>query len=67
MPESRQAPRHSRADRIDVRRRAWRAAFQTTHTIVGVLDEELRATTGMDIQTYDTLLQTYEAGTREYG
>ena len=27
-----------------------------------MLDEELRAATGMDIQTYDTLLQTYEAG-----
>ena len=62
MPESRQAPRLSRADRIDVRRRAWRATFQTTHTLVGVLDQELREATGMDIQTYDTLLQTYEAG-----
>jgi DNA-binding MarR family transcriptional regulator len=62
VPDSRQAPRHSRADLVDVRRRAWRATFQATHTLVGVLDQELREATGMDIQTYDTLLQTFEAG-----
>ena len=62
MPDARQAPRLSRRDRTDVRRRAWRAMFQTTHTLVGVLDQELREANGMDIQTYDALLQTFEAG-----
>lgn len=62
MPDSRQAPRHSHGDRTDVRRRAWRATFQTTHTLASLLDQEMRDATGLDIQTYDALLQTFEAG-----
>lgn len=62
MAESRQPPRVSRGDRSDLQRRAWRATFQTTYTILGVLDREMREATGIDIQTYDVLLHTFEAG-----
>ena len=62
MPDSRQAPRHSHGDRTDVRRRAWRATFQATYTLLSVLDQEMREATGIDVQTYDALLHTFEAG-----
>jgi len=62
VPDPRQAPRYSHGDRADIRRRAWRAMFQATNTLLSALDQEMRAATGIDVQTYDALLHTFEAG-----
>lgn len=37
--------------------------METTGTISMLLDEELRATTPLDLQSYDAMLHTFEAGT----
>jgi DNA-binding MarR family transcriptional regulator len=38
--------------------------METHARITALLDEEMRQATGLDIQIYDTLLRTYEAGDR---
>lgn len=50
------------ADRVSIRRRAWRAIMVMHGTITPLLDDELRHGTDLDLQTYDALLHTYEAG-----
>ncbi|MFQ5948169.1 MAG: MarR family winged helix-turn-helix transcriptional regulator [Acidimicrobiia bacterium] len=57
-----QEPFRGKADRVNVRRRAWRAIMVTHGMITPLLDEELRDGTDLDLQTYDALLHTYEAG-----
>jgi DNA-binding MarR family transcriptional regulator len=57
-----QGPGHGTADRVNVRRRAWRAIMVTHGTITPLLDDELRDGADLDLQTYDALLHTYEAG-----
>ncbi len=54
--------REGRASRVSIRRRAWRAIMVTHGRITPLLDDELRAGTDLDLQTYDALLHTYEAG-----
>jgi DNA-binding MarR family transcriptional regulator len=60
--EKSQAPRRSRADQTDIRRRAWRAIMETHARVTALLEEEMQQEIGLDIPTYDTLLRTYEAG-----
>ena len=61
MGARRQGSVTATADRVDVRRRAWRALMQTVGTVSDTLDRELRARTDLDLQTYDALLHVYEA------
>lgn len=62
MAAKRQDPHVSHGDRVDVRRRAWRAAMVTTSAVADVLDRELRSRTEVDLQTYDAMLHVFEAG-----
>lgn len=52
----------NRAEKTNIRLRAWRAILKMHATIIPTLDGELRDEAGMDLQTYDALLHTYEAG-----
>lgn len=44
------------------RRRAWRALIEFHGALTTIFEGELRDATGLDLQTYDALLHTYEAG-----
>lgn len=46
----------------DPRRQAWRAMMETYGRILSVLERELVAATGIDLQCYDVLLHLSEAG-----
>jgi len=46
----------------DPRRQAWRAVMETHGRILSVLEGELVAATGIDLQCYDVLLHLSEAG-----
>jgi DNA-binding MarR family transcriptional regulator len=48
--------------RADARWRAWRALLEVASFVTGRVDEDLRDRVGIDIQTYDALLHTKEAG-----
>ncbi len=61
VSQSQEASRGT-ADRVSVRRRAWRAIMVMHGTFTPLLDDELRDGADLDLQTYDALLHTYEAG-----
>jgi MarR family transcriptional regulator, 2-MHQ and catechol-resistance regulon repressor len=60
MPRARPAP--SSTERLDARSRAWRALLEVAFFVTQRIDEDLRDQLGIDIQTYDALLHTKEAG-----
>ncbi len=62
-PQSQEEPR--RTAQRTYRDRAWRSIMETHGAIVPILDSELLAKAGIDIQTYDALLHVFEA--REQG
>ena len=58
---SQESVRH-RADRSSRGRRAWRAILVLYGTLTPLLADELQDGADLDLQTYDALLHTYEAG-----
>lgn len=60
MKEDGQATRAP--DRGDARWRAWRGLLEVSSFVTQRIDEDLRDQVGIDIQTYDALLHTKEAG-----
>jgi MarR family transcriptional regulator, 2-MHQ and catechol-resistance regulon repressor len=49
-------------ERVDARSRAWRGLLEVASFVTQRIDEDLRDQVGIDIQTYDALLHTKEAG-----
>jgi DNA-binding MarR family transcriptional regulator len=49
-------------NRVDARWRAWRSVLEVASFVTQRIDEDLRDQVGIDIQTYDALLHTKEAG-----
>lgn len=47
---------------LKIRLRAWRAVLELEGTLTQILDAELRAQAGIELQNYDALLHTFEAG-----
>lgn len=60
MSEGRQGQTSSA--RVDARWRAWRAMLEVSTFVTQRIDEDLRDQVGIDIQTYDAMLHTKEAG-----
>jgi DNA-binding MarR family transcriptional regulator len=54
--------RSGRWDTTDARWRAWRGVLEVSSFVTRRVDEALRDEVGIDIQTYDALLHTREAG-----
>lgn len=50
------------SERVDARSRAWRGLLEVTSFVTQRIDEDLRDQVGIDIQTYDAMLHTKEAG-----
>jgi MarR family transcriptional regulator, 2-MHQ and catechol-resistance regulon repressor len=48
--------------RVDARSRAWRGLLEVATFVTRRIDEDLRDQVGIDIQTYDAMLHTKEAG-----
>jgi MarR family transcriptional regulator, 2-MHQ and catechol-resistance regulon repressor len=48
--------------RVDARWRAWRGLLEVASFVTQRIDEDLRDQVGIDIQTYDAMLHTKEAG-----
>jgi DNA-binding MarR family transcriptional regulator len=49
-------------NRVDARGRAWRSVLEVASFVTQRIDEDLRDQVGIDIQTYDAMLHTKEAG-----
>jgi hypothetical protein len=49
-------------NRVDARWRAWRSLLEVASFVTQRVDEDLRDQVGIDIQTYDAMLHTKEAG-----
>jgi len=47
---------------VDARWRAWRSLLEVASFVTQRIDEDLRDQVGVDIQTYDAMLHTKEAG-----
>ncbi len=47
---------------LKIRLRAWRAVLELEGTLTQIFDAELRDRAGIELQTYDALLHTFEAG-----
>jgi MarR family transcriptional regulator, 2-MHQ and catechol-resistance regulon repressor len=60
MPGGRQG--EAVTQRVDARSRAWRGLLEVATFVTRRIDEDLRDQVGIDIQTYDALLHTKEAG-----
>jgi MarR family transcriptional regulator, 2-MHQ and catechol-resistance regulon repressor len=60
MGEARQGQTSS--ERGDARWRAWRGLLEVASFVTQRIDEDLRDQVGIDIQTYDAMLHTKEAG-----
>lgn len=60
MPRARQGQTSS--ERVDARSRAWRGLLEVASFVTQRIDEDLRDQVGIDIQTYDAMLHTKEAG-----
>jgi MarR family transcriptional regulator, 2-MHQ and catechol-resistance regulon repressor len=60
MHEPRQG--ESALQRGDARSRAWRGLLEVASFVTQRIDEDLRDQVGIDIQTYDAMLHTKEAG-----
>lgn len=60
MAEGRQAD--SPGGREDARWRAWRGLLEVASFVTEQIDADLRDQVGIDIQTYDAMLHTKEAG-----
>jgi MarR family transcriptional regulator, 2-MHQ and catechol-resistance regulon repressor len=60
MPRARQG--EASIERVDARSRAWRGLLEVTSFVTQRIDEDLRDQVGIDIQTYDAMLHTKEAG-----
>jgi DNA-binding MarR family transcriptional regulator len=57
MSNQRQEHKHT-----NIRVRAWRAILEAYSALLPVMDSELRSEQHLDVQVYDVLLHTYEAG-----
>ena len=60
MGEARQ--RSTSSASVDSRWRAWRGLLEVASFVTQRIDEDLRAQVDIDIQTYDAMLHTREAG-----
>jgi DNA-binding MarR family transcriptional regulator len=57
MTEPRQEQKHT-----NIRVQAWRSVLEACNTLLPIMDSELRSEQHLDVQVYDVLLHTYEAG-----
>jgi len=57
MTELRQEQKHT-----NIRVQAWRSVLEACNTLLPIMDSELRSEQHLDVQIYDVLLHTYEAG-----
>src|SRR5665811_196948 len=62
MTRARQPLDPKNPDRRDPRRRAWRGLMTMHAVLTAVMDEELKESADMDLNTYDALLHLFEAG-----
>jgi len=54
--------RQTESAKVDARWRAWRGLLEVSSFVTQRIDEDLRDKVGIDIQTYDAMLHTKEAG-----
>ena len=59
---SRARQRQTSIERVDARSRAWRGLLEVASFVTQRIDEDLRDQVAIDIQTYDAMLHTKEAG-----